>query len=158
MSRKPRTPARAPRGVEIHLDQEAMHALYDGAAATIAKATDTERRIVAMSLAKAAAKAIREGTGGSGVFFASYGRDELQQALEGALTRFVQAGGRQVAGELARQAAARPAGARTLSLADPKRPRGTRSARVAAAVSVAAAATAALMLAEMQSAAALAVT
>jgi hypothetical protein len=105
MSRKPRVPTRAPRGVEIHMDVEKMHALFDSAGASLDYGTKTERLIMAGDLARVAMRAAKAGTPLS-VFSWSYGTDELQTALTERLQRFVQHGRRQVADELQRQAAA----------------------------------------------------
>jgi len=105
MSRKPRTPTRAPRGAEIHMDVEKMHALFDSAGASLDYGTKTERLIMAGDLARVALRAAKAGKPTS-VFAWSYGLEDLQAALTERLGRYVQHGRRQVADELQRQAAA----------------------------------------------------
>jgi hypothetical protein len=117
MARKVRTPTRAPRGAEIHMDVEKMHALFDGAASSLDNGTKTERLIMAGDLAKVAMRAAKAGTPLS-VFSWEYGADALQTALTERLQRFVQHGRRQVADELHRQK--RAAGV-TRGLAEPLR-------------------------------------
>jgi len=117
MSGKPRTPTRAPRGVEIHMDAQKMHALFDSAGASLDYGTKTERLIMAGDLAKAAMRAAKAGKPLS-VFSWDYGTEELQTALTERLQRFVQHGRRQVADELQRQ---KDAAGVTRGLAEPLR-------------------------------------
>jgi hypothetical protein len=118
MSGKPRVPIRAPRGAEIHMDVEKMHALFDGAGASLDYGTKTERLIMAGDLAKVAMRAAKAGTPLS-VFSWEYGTDALQTALTERLQRFVQHGRRQVADELQRQRDA--AAGTSAKLAEPLR-------------------------------------
>jgi len=140
---KSRTPTRAPRGAEIHMDVEKMHALYDGAASSLDNGTATERLIMAGDLAKVALRAAKAGTPLS-VLSWDYGTEELQTALAERLQRFVQHGRRQVADELQRQRDA--VGGTAARLAEPlrraakrRRPArlpGPNSTEAAAAVAV----------------------
>jgi len=102
MARKVRTPTRAPRGAEIHMDVEKMHALFDCAGESLSWGTATERLIMAGDLARVAMRAAKAGTPLS-VFSWGYGVEDLQTALTERLQRFVQHGRRQVADELQRQ-------------------------------------------------------
>jgi hypothetical protein len=147
------------------MDLEAMHAVHDGAAASIANATKTERLIMAGDLARTAVRLAAAGRP-LGVLSWSYGTDELQTVLEGHLIRFVSAGRRQVAGELARQVAAKAGGAKApgksaaLTLANRRRTRRTPGTTTtpAGAVAVKAIAIAAGVLATMREAAVKAIT
>jgi hypothetical protein len=136
------------------MDLEAMHRVHDGAASSIANATKSERVLMAADLARTALRLAAKGKP-LGVFSWSYGTDELQTRLQEHLTRFVSAGRRQVAGELARQEAAKPGGApAALTLANRRRPNVTP----ASAVVVKAVAITAGVLAAMRVAASLAIT
>jgi hypothetical protein len=148
------------------MDLEAMHRVHDGAASSIANATKSERVLMAGDLARTAVRLAAAGRP-LGVLSWSYGVDELQTVLEQHLMRFVSAGRRQVAGELARQVAANAGGAKApgkpaaLTLAS--RRRRTRrtpgtTTTPAGAVAVKSVAIAAGVLATMREAAVKAIT